>query len=42
MISHPKAKYFSVGHIDEVQLHDYAARRGMSDEVMRSYLANSI
>ena len=42
MIAHPKAKYFSVGHIDEVQLHDYAIRRGMSDEVMRNYLANSI
>lgn len=42
MIAHPKAKYFSVGHIDEVQLHDYAARRGMNVEQMRSYLANSL
>lgn len=42
MIAHPKAKYFSVGHIDEVQLRDYAARRGMNVEQMRSYLANSL
>ena len=42
MISHPKAKYFSVGHIDETQLRDYAARRGMNVEQMRSYLANSL
>ncbi len=42
MIAHPKAKYFSVGRIDEAQLHDYAARRGMSDKEMRTYLANSL
>ena len=42
MIAHPKAKYFSVGHIDETQLRDYAARRGMNVEQMRSYLANSL
>ena len=42
MIAHPKAKYFSVGRINEQQLIDYAARRGMTPEQMRSYLANSI
>lgn len=36
--SHPKSKYFMVGKIDEVQLTDYANRRGKSVEQMRKWL----
>ena len=39
IISHPKAKYFSIGKIGEDQLIDYAKRRGMSIEVMKKFLA---
>lgn len=38
MFAHPAARYFAVGKIDDVQLADYAARRGMSVEKMRTYL----
>lgn len=40
VISHPKARYFSVGAIDEVQLEDYSARRGVKPEDMRRFLAS--
>ncbi len=38
-IAHPEARYFSIGRIDEEQLADYARRRGMSIEEVRSILA---
>ncbi|KAA6342883.1 Methionine synthase [termite gut metagenome] len=38
MIAHPSAHYFSVGKIDEVQLADYALRRGKSVEEIRKFL----
>lgn len=42
MISHPQAKYFSVGKIDEEQIRDYAERRGVPFEEMRKYLTANI
>ena len=38
MFSHPAAHYFSIGKIDEVQLADYASRRGLSIDRMRKFL----
>ncbi len=38
MISHPAAKYFSVGEIGKDQLEDYSRRRGMSIEQMKKFL----
>ena len=29
MIAHPESRYFAVGQIDDTQLGDYAARRGL-------------
>lgn len=40
MFAHPAAHYFSVGKIGKDQLSDYAARRGMSVEVMKKFLIN--
>ena len=42
MFDHPKARYFSVGNIGEDQLADYAQRRGMDIEEMRTYLARNL
>ena len=42
MIAHPAAQYFSVGKIDEAQLKDYAARRGVSCGEIRKFLAKNI
>lgn len=42
MMSHPAARYFTVGKIGEDQLHDYARRRGVPVEVMRKFLAANI
>jgi cobalamin-dependent methionine synthase I len=42
MLAHPAARYFNIGKIGEDQLHDYAARRGMSAEVMRKFLAGNL
>lgn len=42
MFAHPKARYFSIGRIDETQLRDYARRRGVPVELMRRFLAGSI
>lgn len=39
MISHPKARYFSVGSIDDEQLHDYASRRRLKYEVIKKYIS---
>ena len=37
IFSHPDAKYFSIGKIDDDQLADYASRRGLPVETL-SYL----
>ena len=42
MIAHPKARYFSIGDIGEDQLRDYALRRGLSMEKLRSFLASNL
>ena len=42
MLAHPAATYFSVGKIDEVQLADYAARRGFTVEKMRQFLSSNL
>ena len=36
--SHPKSKYFIVGKIDEIQLADYALRRGKTTDEMGKWL----
>jgi cobalamin-dependent methionine synthase I len=38
MISHPSARYFSIGKIGEDQLTDYSRRRGVPTELMRKFL----
>ena len=42
MMSHPQARYFSVGKIGEDQLRDYARRRGLPVEVCRKFLAANL
>lgn len=42
MISHPAARYFSVGAIGEDQLTDYARRRNLPVEVMKKFLAGNL
>lgn len=42
MFAHPAARYFSIGKIGEDQLADYAARRGISQEEARKYLAANL
>lgn len=42
MIAHPEAHYFSVGHIGEDQLRDYALRRGVPIELMRRFLQSNL
>lgn len=42
MFRHPLASYFSVGNIDDVQLADYAERRGKTIDEMRKYLQGNI
>ena len=42
MISHPKARYFSVGKIGTDQLHDYACRRGLPVDIVRTFLAGNL
>ena len=43
LISHPEARYFPVGRIDEVQLADYCQRRGISiaegEQLLSKYIA---
>ena len=38
MLSHPQARYFSLGHIGEDQLADYARRRGLPLELIRRFV----
>jgi 5-methyltetrahydrofolate--homocysteine methyltransferase len=42
IITNPAATYFSVGKIDEEQLHDYARRKKMPVEQLRRLLANNL
>ena len=42
MLGHPQARYFSVGHIGEDQLNDYAMRRGKSPDEMRKFLSGNL
>lgn len=42
MFAHPQARYFSVGKIDERQLADYAARRGMDVGFLRKFLTTNL
>ncbi|MBR0524776.1 MAG: 5-methyltetrahydrofolate--homocysteine methyltransferase [Prevotella sp.] len=42
MISHPKARYFTIGKIGEDQLTDYSRRRGLPVEVCRKFLAANL
>ncbi|MCD8237183.1 MAG: 5-methyltetrahydrofolate--homocysteine methyltransferase [Prevotellaceae bacterium] len=42
MLSHPQSCYFTVGTIDEIQLTDYARRRGMSPTELRTYLIRNL
>ncbi|MGN1263410.1 MAG: vitamin B12 dependent-methionine synthase activation domain-containing protein [Prevotella sp.] len=42
MISHPQARYFSIGKIGEDQLYDYAMRRRIPVEVMRKFLLSNL
>ena len=38
MFAHPQSRYFNVGPIGEDQLADYARRRGVDVETMRTFL----
>ena len=42
MFSHPQARYFAVGKIDEHQLADYAARRGKEVSYIQNYLTMNL
>lgn len=42
MLAHPKARYFDVGKIDEVQLRDYARRRHLPVELVRRFLGGRV
>lgn len=42
MLSHPAARHFSVGPIDEEQLEDYAKRRGKDVAYMKRFLAANL
>lgn len=42
MFAHPQAQYFTVGHIDEIQLNDYAKRCGKPVDEVRRFLAGNI
>lgn len=42
MFAHPQARYFSVGKIDEQQLADYAARRGIDVGFLRKFLITNL
>ena len=42
MISHPQAHYFAIGTIGTDQLRDYARRRDLKIEKLRSFLASNL
>ncbi|EJW92137.1 5-methyltetrahydrofolate-homocysteine methyltransferase, partial [gut metagenome] len=41
-IAHPDSRYFMIGSIDEVQMRDYAERRGLTEEQARKLLSRNI
>ena len=41
-LAHPDAAYFMIGKIDEEQLKDYAARRGLSESAARKLLSKNL
>lgn len=41
MIAHPQARYFNIGRIDDIQLHDYAKRRGMNMPEISNFLSGN-
>jgi hypothetical protein len=42
MISHPQARYFSVGPITEEQVADYARRKGVPVEQVMRFVATLV
>lgn len=42
MMSHPAARYFSIGKIGDDQLNDYSRRRSVPTELMRKFLAANL
>ena len=42
MFAHPASRYFAVGPIDEEQLSDYAHRRHLPKEELRTYLSANL
>lgn len=42
MFAHPQARYFELGKIGDDQLKDYARRRGVPVELMRTFLQSSL
>jgi hypothetical protein len=42
MISHPAARYFSIGRVGDDQLRDYARRRAVPVEVAKRFLAGNL
>ena len=42
MFAHPKARYFELGRIGDDQLRDYAQRRGVPVQAMKTYLQSSL
>jgi len=40
--SHPEARYFSVGKINQDQLQDYAARKNMDEKIMERWLGQNL
>lgn len=42
MFAHPQARYFELGKIGDDQLRDYARRRGVPVELMRTFLQSSL
>jgi 5-methyltetrahydrofolate--homocysteine methyltransferase len=41
-LSHPDARYFAVGKIDDAQVKEYAQRKGMKEEEIRRWLAPNL
>ena len=42
MFAHPKSRYFELGRIGDDQLRDYAQRRGVPVQAMKTYLQSSL
>lgn len=39
MMSHPQSRYFSIGHVGDDQLADYALRRGIPLQLMKKFIS---